>query len=274
MPEGPEIRKAADRLERAIAHQPVTQVFFAFDHLKPYEDKLAASRVQAIKTYGKAIVTCFDNDLCVYSHNQLYGKWMVRNAHDYPSTNRQLRFAIHTEKKSALLYSASNIQVLPWEEVPDHPFIRNLGPDVLDPAVTPATVRQQVISDRWRRRRFTSLLLDQAFLSGIGNYLRSEILFTARIHPTQRPMDCSDAQLDHFCDAALQVPRQSYAHNGITSDLDLARNLKAEGVPRKYYRHWVFNRSQQACYICGTPVIKETSGGRRYYYCPSCQAEI
>jgi endonuclease-8 len=271
MPEGPEIRKAADRLEAAIAQQRTTGVFFAFDHLKPYEAKLTGVTVTAIATYGKALVTQFDNGLCVYSHNQLYGKWVVRRAHNYPTTNRQLRFAIHTEKKSALLYSASDIEVLGAAAVPDHPFIHRLGPDILGATVTPATVLEQLQARAFHRRRFTTLLLDQQFLCGVGNYLRSEILFTARLHPTARPVDCDRDQLHHLAEQALAVPRQSYHHQGITNDLDIAMGLKAQGMARRHYRHWVFGRQGQPCWVCGSAIIKDHSGGRRYYYCPHCQ---
>lgn len=271
MPEGPEIRKAADRIEKAIAHHPTTEVFFAFEHLKPYEAELAGQAVTQIATYGKALVTRFENDLCVYSHNQLYGKWIVRKAHSYPQTNRQLRFAIHTERKSALLYSASDIEVLHADAVADHPFIQRLGPDVLDLALTPEHILEWVQGKAFYRRRFTSLLLEQRFLCGVGNYLRSEILFVSRIHPTHRPIDCDRNQLARFADAALAVPQQSYRHNGITNDLVIAADLKAKGFPRRQYRHWVFGREGQNCYVCASQIIKESTGGRRYYYCPNCQ---
>lgn len=272
MPEGPEIRKAADRLAKAIAQQPTTDVFFAFEHLKPYEDQLAGQLVTQIKTYGKALVTHFDNGLCVYSHNQLYGKWMVRQAHSYPQTNRQLRFAVHTQRKSALLYSASDIEVLPVGEVSQHPFIQRLGPDVLDTTLAPEDLLDWVQGKSFYRRRFTTLLLDQGFLCGVGNYLRSEILFVSRIPPTWRPLDCERHQLARFADAALAIPQQSYHHNGITNDLAIAANLKSRGVPRRQYRHWVFGREGQGCYVCGTTILKERTGGRRYYYCPQCQS--
>lgn len=274
MPEGPEIRRAADRIAKAIAQQPTEAVFFAFDHLKPYAENLTGRTVTDVKTYGKAMVICFDNQLCIYSHNQLYGQWMIRNAYDYPTTNRQLRLAIHNAKQSALLYSASEITVLHADEVPNHPFIRNLGLDVLDPAVTSNPLQAYIMGDRFRRRQFTALLLEQSFLGGIGNYLRSEILFVARIHPTDRPMDCSDLQIQQLAEAALAIPRQSYRHNGITNDLALAADLKAQGYPRSAYRYWVFGRDTLPCYVCGTPIIKAVSGGRRYYYCPTCQPKI
>jgi len=271
MPEGPEIRKAADRLETAIAHQPTTEVFFAFEHLHPYAEKLTGHTVTRIATHGKALVTYFDNDLCVYSHNQLYGKWMVRQAYNFPKTNRQLRFAIHTDRKSALLYSASDIAVLTADEVPQHPFIQKLGPDILAPQVTREQIFDWVQEKAFYRRRFTTLLLDQGFLCGVGNYLRSEILFVSGIHPTRRPTDCDRDQLARFADAALTIPQQSYHHNGITNDLDIAQDLKQRGWPRRQYRHWVFGRDGQGCYACGAKIVKERSGGRRYYYCPTCQ---
>ena len=37
MPEGPEIKIAADKIAKAIAHKPIQEISFVFDHLKPYE---------------------------------------------------------------------------------------------------------------------------------------------------------------------------------------------------------------------------------------------
>ena len=213
----------------------------------------------------------FDNSLSIYSHNQLYGKWMIRKAYDYPKTKRQLRLAIHNDKKSALLYSASDIDVLDEKAIAVHPFLSRLGLDVLDAQITPEKVKARLQNKSFQRRRFTILLLDQGFLAGLGNYLRSEILFVARVHPTMRPIDCDRQQISALAQAAIAVPQQSYQTKGITNDLKLVKKLKAEGYRRKNYRHWVFGRDEQPCYVCGTAIVKEISGGRRYYYCPSCQ---
>ena len=271
MPEGPEIKRAADDVAGAIANQPITEIFFAFEPLKPYEQKLATAVVYAVQTYGKAILVRFDNGLSIYNHNQLYGKWIVRAAYSYPETKRQLRLAIHTAKKSALLYSASDIDVLNNEQIDVHPFLSRLGPDVLDASTTVEQIRQRLENRRFTKRQFTSLLLDQSFLSGLGNYLRSEILFVARIHPTLRPIDCSSAQLNTLAEAILAVPHQSYITGGITNDIQVANQLKAQGEKRSSYRHWVFNRADKPCFVCGTTIVKAVSGGRRYYFCPACQ---
>ncbi len=271
MPEGPEIRQAADIIAKALVNQPVKELFFAFDHLKPYELKLTGSKVVAVQTRGKAMLLRFDNQLCIYSHNQLYGKWVVTNAYSYPNTQRQLRLAIHNQQHSALLYSASEIEVLSEAQIATHPFLSQLGPDVLDQSVTVEQVSKRFQDQRFRRRSLTSLLLDQHFLCGLGNYLRSEILFVARIHPNYRPVDCHPDQITRLAAATISVTHQSYVTGGITNDLELAARLREQGYSRSEYRHYVFNRQGQPCFICGTAIVKAVSGGRRYYYCPNCQ---
>ena len=273
MPEGPEIRLAADKIAKAIVNQPITEVFFAFESLQSYAPELARSQVISVCPRGKALLTRFDNGWTIYSHNQLYGVWYIRKAKTYPQTNRQLRLAIHTAKKSALLYSASDILVLNDDDLAIHPFLQKLGPDVLDDTITVEDVETRLLDKRFFRRGFPTLLLDQQFVCGLGNYLRSEVLFLAGIHPTARPIDCTSEQISKLAQAILNVPRQSYATKGITNDLEIAMTLKAQGKPRSFYRHWAFSRTNQPCYVCGDTIVKDTVGGRRIYYCPSCQVK-
>ena len=272
MPEGPEIRIAADKIAKAIALKPIKEIFFAFEHLKPYEEILRQQLITAVDTKGKGMLIRFEDGLSIYSHNQLYGKWVICQAYDYPETKRQLRLAIHNEKQSALLYSASDIDVLDENAIAVHPFLSRLGLDVLDSKTTTKRVTTKLLNPSFHRRRFTSLFLDQGFLAGLGNYLRSEILFVAKVHPTLRPVDCSAPQISALAKAAIKVPRQSYETQGITNDLKLVQRLKKEGYRRKDYRHWVFDRDERPCYVCNTPITKEVSGGRRYYFCSSCQS--
>ncbi|RLQ94055.1 endonuclease VIII [Falsibacillus albus] len=271
MPEGPEIRRAADSVEKALVGLPVLEVFFAFEELQGYEPALQGTNVRRVDTKGKAMLIRFDNGWTIYSHNQLYGKWMVRNAYNYPKTNRQLRLAIHNEKKSALLYSASDIEVLRDEEVDMHPFIARVGPDILSEDVSEEQLLDRFQSKKFYRRKWSSLLLDQSFIAGIGNYLRSEILFVAGIHPDLRPTDCSAEQLEKTAAAVIQLMKQSYETGGITNDFDLAMKLKDKGQKRPQYRHWVFNRGGQPCRVCGTEIVKTIAASRRLYFCPTCQ---
>ncbi|VTP65280.1 DNA glycosylase/AP lyase Nei [Leclercia adecarboxylata] len=127
MPEGPEIRRAADSLEAAIKGKPLTDVWFAFPQLKPFESRLIGERVTHVETRGKALLTHFSNQLTLYSHNQLYGVWRVVETGQEPQTTRVLRVKLQTAEKTILLYSASDIEMLMPEQLATHSFLQRVG---------------------------------------------------------------------------------------------------------------------------------------------------
>lgn len=271
MPEGPEIRIAADRIAKVLVAQEATKIFFAFSSLKPFEEMLQGASVTAVETWGKAMVMRFSNELAIYSHNQLYGRWYVRRRSNYPKTNRELRLAIHTKRHSALLYSASDIEVLAQEGLKEHPFLSKIGPDLLHESTTEEVVYERYSDPAFQRRSLAGLLLHQHFLAGLGNYLRSEILHVCGLHPLHRLKDCSDGQRKELAHETLRLAQQSYETKGITNDLERAEALKAKRVPRRAYRHHVFAREGKPCYVCGTKIRKEDHTNRRVYLCPICQ---
>ncbi|MBL8384107.1 MAG: endonuclease VIII [Burkholderiales bacterium] len=273
MPEGPEIRRAADRLSRALAGRRALAVRFAadaFPHLRRYQRVLDGATITAVVARSKAMLTHFANGWTIYSHNQLYGEWALHRGAP-PPTHLQERLVIRTASRSAVLYSASAIEVLRTDAVARHPYIARLGVELLDPAVGLEAVRAQIGAPRFARRRLDALLLDQGFLAGIGNYLRSDILFAAGLHPQARPADLSDAQRLALARAALRLTRQSYRTGGVTNDPAVARRLKAAGWDFARYRHRVFERAGAPCHVCGTPIRRLDSGGRGLFLCERCQ---
>ncbi len=271
MPEGPEIRRAADRVANAIEGRIADHVFFAFEELKPFERVLTGRRIYEVTTRGKGMLTRFDGGLSVYTHNQLYGRWYVmRNGH-LPQTGRQLRFAIEAGERQALLYSASEIEVLDARGERDHPFLSRLGPDVLSQAPTVDALVARLRESRFRGRQLGALLLDQGFVAGLGNYLRAEILFEARIHPRRRAQDASDQELKRLAQKILALTRRTYRTRGITLPPSQVAELKAAGARRSAYRFWVYGREGEACRICGQTVIAEPIGGRKCFWCSTCQ---
>ncbi len=271
MPEGPEIRREADRIRRALRGRDASRVEFGLERLEPFENELSGRDVVDVTSRGKALLTRFGGGWTVYSHNQLYGRWYVTAAERRPSTTRQLRFAVHNERHSAWLYSASEIDVLRTVDESEHPFLERLGPDVLDRATTPETIAERLGSKTYRRRRLEGLLLDQGCLGGLGNYLRSEILWHAGAHPRERPMDLDDERLGELALQVKEITRRAYRERGVTRDPHEAAIMKAEGYPRREYRHVVFGLAGEACPHCGATVERMEAAGRRLYLCPACQ---
>ncbi|HFC52913.1 MAG TPA: endonuclease VIII [Gammaproteobacteria bacterium] len=271
MPEGPEIRRAADRLEKTLCGKGKVKVWFAFPRLKRFERQLEGACVAAVETFGKAILTRFDNALNIYSHNQLYGRWYCCNPDDPPRTSRQLRLAIHTDSHSALLYSASEIEVLENSAVATHPFISRIGPDLLSPQTTLPMVMERLRERGFRNRQLGRLLTEQSFVAGLGNYLRCEILFVTGLAPSCRPADLDSGQLEQLARAMLHLPRQSYQTGGITNHLPRARKMLAEGSSFEDARFHVFRRAGKPCYRCGAAIQRSDRGGQTTWFCPRCQ---
>lgn len=271
MPEGPEVRREADRVAAAVVGVPLVEVRFAFEHLQPFEAPLTASKVVAVETRGKSMLTRFGCGLTIYSHNQLYGRWIVGSADRPPQTRRSLRLAIVTQRRAARLYSASDIDVLPDDQLETYPRLAKLGPDILARTTTPELVASRLRSDRFARRRLGALLLDQSFLAGLGNYLRSDILNAARIHPGNTPGQLSEDEVERLAQLIVGLSHRSYETGGITNDLQRVEALKARGKTRRDYRHLAFRRQGQPCYACGGAIVKQESDGRSIFLCPSCQ---
>ncbi len=271
MPEGPEIRRAADRVAAAIAGRAAEEVFFAFARLKPFERRLTGRRVDEVTSRGKAMLTRFEGGLAVYSHNQLYGRWYVMANGRLPRTRRQLRFAVTAGARRALLYSASEIEVLDPEGERRHPYLSRLGPDVLSQGPTAEQLAERLGEPRFRRRQLAALLLDQGFVAGLGNYLRAEILFEAGIHPRRSAADCGERELRRLGDRVIALTRRTYRTRGITLPPARVAALKAAGATRSAYRFWVYGRGGDPCRVCGHPVAAEPIGGRTCFWCPACQ---
>lgn len=269
MPEGPEIRRAADRLAEAVAGRPLVSAWFAFPALQEQAPALAGRTITAIVPHGKALLTHFDHGWTLYSHNQLYGVWRIAAAGERPDEGRSLRVALETAERAILLYSASDIEMWRTAALGAHPFLSKLGPDVLDPALAARAVEARLRDPAFAGRQLAALLLDQGFLAGMGNYLRSEVLFTAGIAPTRRPRDLSAGERRRLAQALLAVPRASYATRGI----EPAAGMRADYLTDTPagFRFRVFDREGLPCPGCRRRIMRHELGGRRLYWCPRCQ---
>ena len=271
MPEGPEIRRAADKVAAVLVDREIESITFGLPRLRPFERRLEGRTVTAVDTRGKAMLTRFDNGLTIYSHNQLYGRWYTVRRPRMPKTKRQLRIELATGTHKALLYSASDIDVLENEELASHPFLRRVGPDILDRELTAGDIATRLAEPRFRQRALGSLYLDQGFLAGNGNYLRSEILWASGLAPARKPCSLTHTESAQLARQTLRIARRSYRTRGVTVAPSLATSLKSEGLSFQQYRFYVFGREGLPCHRCGTRIERHTMGSRNLFVCPTCQ---
>ena len=273
MPEGPEVRRQADRLAKALVGRPLTEVWFEPTRLKAWETPLQAAGLTAVTTRGKVFLLRFTDGHTLYVHHQLYGRWSVARAGSKANSTRTLRLALRTDAVGALLWSATDVQVLDDAGLAAHPYLRKLGPDVLEPTTTVDLVLARLDEARFRRRSLAALFLDQGFLAGIGNYLRTEVLWYAAVDPAARPVDLGSAARERLAAATVHICQRAYATGGVTNDPEGVAAGKATGLPRRAWRHCAFGRHGKPCPRCAGVIDRVEFTGRRLYVCACQRAE-
>ena len=102
MPEGPEIRRAADRIGKALVGRTVVDGRWPFPTLSDKTHLLLNQEVLEVTSKGKAMLIRLDNGWTMYSHNQLYGRWTVHLVGGKEPTDRELMdWAVEVEQRGA-----------------------------------------------------------------------------------------------------------------------------------------------------------------------------
>lgn len=271
MPEGPEIHRAANTLRNALEGKVITHVECPYATIRGQEHRFLDREVLRVKARSKAMLIHIGDDV-LYSHNQLYGRWTVqKKTSKERKTNRSLRIKLETETHVACLWSATDIELLePWE-IEQHPYIARLGPDVADQEIEFLPVLEQIQNKKFGGRQLCHLLLDQSFLAGVGNYLRSEILFNAGLHPNRKLNSLSSEEQSKLAESAISTTKIAYIQKGVTVDKKLYDLLREQGMSHRQARHFVFTRNGLNCHACEGFITHTRLSGRRLDYCERCQ---
>jgi endonuclease VIII len=269
MPEGPEIFLAARKVHDAVAGQSVN-VQFLYPKSQPIQQQWPKRvRISRVYARSKAMLTEFEHDVVLYSHNQLYGQWVVHKKSE-PLLPKQVRLIFETDQAKVVLYSATDFKWLKRGHEKEHPYLAKLGPDVLEVSVTAAKVSQRL--SEYPKRVIADALLNQQVVAGLGNYLRADILFTAKINPLLKIGALTEKQLKLVGQVAKQLTQRSVKNNGVVRPMSKYRHSLRQGLDYEQARFFAFDREGLPCWECGTTIARVEQGGRGLFYCPSCQA--
>ncbi len=261
MPELPEVETILRSLRpRAAGRRILDARFFSRLALEGKPERAASLLrgriIRGIERRGKFLVLDLDG-VTLTIHLGMTGKLLWDGA---PGPYTRARFWL---EGGELLYDDvrqfGRIEV--GEKVPAR--VERLGPDPL--AIPEAEFAGCL---RSRRGRIKPLLLNQAFLSGLGNIYADEALFRARIHP------CASA-------ARLSATRARRLHQAIREVLEAAIRsggssisdyVDAEGRAGWFQvEHQVYGRAGQPCSVCGSAIRRIVLAQRGTHYCPKCQ---
>ena len=139
-----------------------------------------------------------------------------------------------------------------------------LGPEPLDPAFTLKRFRTLI---RGRRGRLKPLLVDQAFLAGVGNIYADEALWRAKLHPLRSASSLKPPDERALYTAIREVLTEGIEHRG--SSVDDYTAPDGDGEMQDYLN--VYQRTGQPCPRCGRPIKRFVLGIRATHFCSWCQ---
>lgn len=128
--------------------------------------------------------------------------------------------------------------------------LEKLGPDMLDKETTFEIFLERIRLAKNRQKQIAVVLLDQTVVCGVGNYIRSEAFYQARISPFALVGSLSDRDLKRLYLALRKILQKAL------------RYAKREG---KFYR--LFQVYKQRETAKGEEVLHEKDAGGRYLYC-------
>jgi formamidopyrimidine-DNA glycosylase len=138
------------------------------------------------------------------------------------------------------------------------------GPEPLEPDFTLAAFRRLL---RARRGRLKSLLLDQAFIAGVGNIYADEALWRARLHPLRSAATLRPADERRLYGAVQGVLNEAIARRGSSID-----DYTAPGGDGEMQEHLeVYQRTGQPCVRCARPIRRLVLSARGTHLCSWCQ---
>jgi len=207
----------------------------------------------------------------MYSHNQLYGRWTVNLNKTIIKSKRALRVVFITNKHTVRLWSATDIDLFKTYKEKEHPFLKRIGPDVLSEFCNCKLIEERLTSKKYMMRKASTLMIDQSVFAGLGNYLRSEILFDAKIHPDDRPVDLERKKITEWAKSIKNISSLAYKSGGFTVSKSIADVNKANGESRRSYKHAVFMRYGYNCICCNSLIERKWYAKRKLDYCPNCQ---
>lgn len=206
-----------------------------------------------------------------------HGKWMIFELNDVDNLLVHLRmtggFSFSPGPHDRVVLQLSDEMTLYFRDPRKFgrmrlaPFPLGLGPDALE-----ITARPFFQTLDKTNRMLKPLLLDQAFVAGLGNIYADEALFAARLRPDRRSSSLSGDEMLALYTAITSVIRAAVENGGTSlgdgqgNYTDLKGNAGGHQDKAK-----VYGRAGLPCVECGTPLEKTTLAQRTTVFCPNCQ---
>ena len=216
-------------------------------------------KITEVKCKGKFIYFLTDSPWSIWNTLAMTGGWSK-------SFNEYSRAEFKLEQESIYFNDTRNFGTLHFHN--DEKLLKkklnSLGPDMLAEDI--GIVRFKSLIKKHGKKSLPEFLMNQNIISGVGNYLKAEALYDAKLSPHRRCGNLTSEEIETLYNSIRTIITASYKAGGST----IRNYIDFTGSLGTYSQHFKVYRKDQD--PNGNPVItEETLDGRTTHWVPLIQ---
>mgnify|MGYP001177785098 CR=1 FL=1 len=286
MPELPEVEIVRQSLDKKIKQKKVKKVLVRNRNLRfkvplNFESFLEGRKITNVKRFSKYIIFCFSDDIYCLLHLGMSGTiHIVKNNKKNPITNASFYSSPILPKKHnhvEIIFESFKIIYNDPRRFGFFQLIKNnsdlikrfnhLGPEPFDKNFNLDYV-YNFFKDK--KKDIKNFLLDQKFVSGIGNIYASEILFLSKINPFKKAKLLSKKECQKIIISSRKILLKAISKGG-SSVRDFKDTSGLKGGFQKEFKVYQQEGAECKNLGCSDLIRKKIIFNRSTFFCDSCQ---
>ena len=237
---------------------------------KDFTSRLEGHKLTKVERRGKYVLLHLDSGDALVTHFGMSGQFQRGNGRVViePHTHVVLTFQQGGDLRFIDPRTFGEMFVTSADELGKVKELQHIAIDPLDQVFTWPTF-QYLLAQRGAKMK--QLLMDQKFISGLGNIYSDEVLFAAGIRYDRLSDTLSSQEVRRLYRAIQETVQEAIKMRGTTLDDEAYVDLF--GKPGEYQGELkVYGREGEPCRRCRTPIQTVKVSQRTSYFCPQCQS--
>ena len=288
MPELPEVEVVKRSLEKKIINQVIKKVKINDSNLRYKIDKsnifkLIGKKFKKIKRRSKFLIFEIGKRDIMLVHLGMTGKFFFidKRKKKFKTSFYYLFNYQKDQKYNRVIFFLNKNQKLIFNDVRKFGFIKfykvdsnikishliNLGPEPLEKNWNSSYFEKYI---QGRNRTIKDLLMDQKFVSGLGNIYVNEILFLSHVRPSRKVSKLKKNEIDSIVKTSKKILKQSIKLGGASIKNFSSENGK-KGIFQQHFK--VYGRKEKKCsnVDCNFNISRSVISNRATFFCIRCQ---
>jgi formamidopyrimidine-DNA glycosylase len=237
---------------------------------KEFADRLIGRKVLKSDRRGKYVLLSLDNGDVLVVHFAMSGQFVRGNKRVPlpPHTHVVITFQQGGDLRFVDPRTFGEMFVTTGDDLGKVKELQHIAIDPLDHVFTWQSFGGQMAQ---RESKLKQLLMDQKFISGLGNIYSDEVLFAAGLRHDRLSDTLSSQEVRRLYRSLQEVLQEAIRYRGTT--LEDEAYLDLFGKPGEFQNELkVYGRQGLPCRRCRTPIETVKVSGRNAYFCPQCQS--